>query len=233
MKVMQWFLGLIAAFSLIIIILIGSIEIATYADFSFYQKEYEKYNVKEDVKMEIEDIMEVTKEMMSYLKGKRADLVVHTVVDGEEREFFNDKEKAHMRDVQQLFLQGLQLRMLLIIVFIIAIGLLIVLKADLKKILPWSYQIGTGLFLLITGGLVLLFSTDFTKYFTKFHEMFFTNDLWLLDPATDLMINILPEGFFMDTAARIGIIFAVIMVLTLAISILFTVWIRKNKKINN
>ena len=35
--------------------------------------------------------MHLTEETMSYLRGNRADLVVHTVVDGEEKEFFNEK----------------------------------------------------------------------------------------------------------------------------------------------
>ena len=31
---------------------------------------------------------------------------------------------------------------------------------------------------------------------TRFHTLFFTNDLWLLDPATDFMIVICPESMF-------------------------------------
>ena len=40
-----------------------------------------------------------------------------------------------------------------------------------------------------------------------FHHLFFDNDLWILDPAKDNLINLLPEGFFSDTAFRIGEIF--------------------------
>ena len=66
---------------------------------------------------------------------------------------------------------------------------------------------GTVLFLGVTALLAGIISTDFTKYFIIFHKIFFTNDLWQLDPRTDLLINIVPEPFFMDTAARIGITF--------------------------
>jgi len=41
-----------------------------------------------------------------------------------------------------------------------------------------------------------------------FHQIFFDNDLWILDARTDLLINIVPEPFFMDTAARIAMLFA-------------------------
>ena len=73
--------------------------------------------------------------------------------------------------------------------------------------------------------------SDFTKYFTIFHEIFFDNDLWLLDPSTDLLIRMLPEGFFMDMVIRIGIIFLVLMFLVLIISILMLIG-RKIRKTN-
>ena len=38
-------------------------------------------------------------------------------------------------------------------------------------------------------------------------SLFFTNDLWLFDPSTDLMIRMLPEGFFYDMVMRIGLYF--------------------------
>ena len=51
----------------------------------------------------MDDVMDVTEEMMAYLRGDREDLVVWTTVNGEKQEFFNDREKAHMVDVQNLF----------------------------------------------------------------------------------------------------------------------------------
>ena len=67
--------------------------------------------------------------------------------------------------------------------------------------------VGTGLFFLAACLLAAIVSTDFTKYFTVFHEIFFDNDLWLLNPNEDLLINIVPEPFFVDTAARIATVF--------------------------
>ena len=57
------------------------------------------------------------------------------------------------------------------------------------------------------AALAALISTDFTKYFTTFHHIFFDNDDWLLNPKTDLLINIVPEGFFRDTAFMIAVLF--------------------------
>ena len=107
MKGLQRLLSTLAGIAMLIILLISSFEIGAYSDYGWYQKEYEKYNVLVDLEMEMPEVMRVTKEMMSYLRGNRADLVVDTIVDGEEREFFNDREKAHMIDVKNLFVGGL------------------------------------------------------------------------------------------------------------------------------
>ena len=37
-----------------------------------------------------------------------------------------------------------------------------------------------------------------------FHLLFFTNDLWLLDPATDLLIRICPQSMFAEMGLRIA-----------------------------
>ena len=70
-KVLHGFLTAAAAVSLILILLLSAFEIAAYSDFGFYQKEYEKYEIQETLPMEMDDIMDVTEKMMSYLRGDR------------------------------------------------------------------------------------------------------------------------------------------------------------------
>ena len=229
MKGFHYALGLIATMAAILIFLITSFEIGAYSDFNWYQKEYAKYGVLDELKMEMEDTMNVTYEMMDYLRGDREDLVVKTVVNGVEREFFNDREKAHMVDVRNLFLGGLDLRRGSAVTLVIAILLLVFTKADWKKILPKSFVIGLGAFIALIVIFALLCVSDFTKYFTLFHEIFFDNDLWLLNPRTDLLIRMLPEGFFFDMVGRISSIFVGFLAVSLGGSLL---WLKKteNKK---
>ena len=44
---------------------------------------------------------------------------------------------------------------------------------------------------------------DWEKLFVSFHKLFFSNDYWLFDPATDPVILILPDGFFFQCLAVI------------------------------
>ena len=67
MKKVHWVLGVILSLAVILILLITGFQAAMYADFGFYEKEYEKYDVLTDLDMEMEDVMYVTHEMMDYL----------------------------------------------------------------------------------------------------------------------------------------------------------------------
>ena len=208
MKPIHWLTGIFTAFCLMIILLITSVEAVVYWTPGYFEREYTKYNVLDSLpSMTMEDLLEVTDEMMDYLKGEREDLHVVTVMDGQEREFFNEREIAHMEDVQVLFLRAMSLRRACIFICVLCLGLLFLTKAPVRRVLPPSICAGTGLFFGITAILALIISGDFTKYFVIFHHIFFDNDLWILDPATDMLINIVPEGFFMDTAARIALLF--------------------------
>ena len=228
MKNLQRVFGMIASITAILILLISAIEIGAYCDYGWYEKEYAKYDVLEDLEMEMKDVMCVTEEMMAYLRGNRADLVVDTIVAGEEREFFNEREKAHMVDVKNLFIGGLWIRRIAILLFALAVVAMIKTKADWKRLLPKSFLIGLGAFAGVTAGVGLLFLSDFNKYFLMFHEVFFDNDLWLLDPRTDLHIRMLPEGFFLDMVVRIGIIFLLLLLVGVVISIV-ALYTQRNK----
>lgn len=230
MKIFHHTIGIVASIALIIVLLITSIEIGAYSDFGWYEKEYVKYGVLEKLEMDMEEVMHVTHEMMDYLRGDREDLVVNTIVAGEEREFFNEREKTHMVDVQHLFLMGMDLRLGAMTVFVMACVIFAFTKADWKKILPKSFLIGTGMFATAVAVLAILVATDFNKYFLFFHKIVFDNELWLLNPKTDLLIRMLPEGFFFDMVIRIGLFFIVFLLVLLFISI-FTLREQKNKKI--
>lgn len=221
MKYIQHFLGILCAFCLMVIFLITSVEAVAYWTPGYYEKEYEKYGVAQDINMEMEDLLDVTREMMAFLRGNREDLHVPAIIGGVEREFFNEREIAHMVDVRNLFLAAIALRRICAVLILFCVGLLIWTKADIKRLLPRMICAGTILFFALTAILAGVISTDFTKYFIIFHKIFFTNDLWILDPSTDLLINIVPEPFFVDTAARIGITFSLMTVLLFAVCLIF------------
>ena len=227
-KTITYAAGIFTAFWLIIAFLITSVEAVAYWTPGYYEKEYTKYQVLNDLpEMTMDDLLDVTDEMMAFLRGKRENLHVYTTMGGEYREFFNDREIAHMEDVRGLFVGALVLRRICIVTAFVCVALLWLLKADIALVVPRSVCWGTGLFFAIICVLGLVISTDFTKYFVIFHHIFFNNDLWLLDPATDLLINIVPEPFFVDTASYIALVFGI------SVAVIFGVsrwWLRREKR---
>lgn len=226
MKILHYILGLAAAFALITVLLITSVEAVVYWTPGYFESEYEKHQVLDDVSMDMDELMKVTDHMMAYLRGEEQELQITATVAGAEREFFSDREIAHMIDVKNLFLGGLALRRGAAAAGLLALAIL-AWKRRLK-VLPVSMIAAFGALLGGAAILGIVISTDFTKYFTIFHHIFFDNDLWILDPDTDLLINIVPEPFFIDTALRIGLVFGAAMILVLAVSIYAVKRWRKN-----
>ncbi len=64
--------------------------------------------------------------------------------------------------------------------------------------------------------LALLLSIDFDRAFVVFHKLFFNNDYWLFDPATDPVILILPDTFFLHCALMIIVLVILMSLLFLA-----------------
>lgn len=220
MKIVHRLLGILIAFCLMWILFITSIQAVVYWNPGYFEKEYTKYQVLDDLPpMTMEDLLDVTDEMMDYLKGDRVDLHVTTTMGGETREFFNDREIAHMEDVRDLFLGAIFLRRVCLVVAVACLALLFGLKAKVHRVLPPALCLGTGLFFGILAVLAAIISTDFSKYFVVFHHIFFKNDLWILNPETDMLINIVPEGFFLDTAARIAGLYGALVLVLFGVSL--------------
>lgn len=212
-------LSVIISIMAIFICLITGFEIATYGNYGFYEKEYEKYQVTEVLDMEMDDVMIVTKYMMSYLKGKEETLSIESTIEGKQQDFFNEQDRFHMGEVQNLFLKGILLRRIAMVILVAAFMILRWQdKEEWKGRLAKAYEWTLGVTVLLFGVLGIAISMNFTRCFTIFHEIFFDNDLWLFDARTDYMIRMLPEGFFFDMVIRIGGYFAGLLIVLFMIA---------------
>ncbi len=239
MKTFRYILGFMAVSTAIIALLIGSIEIATFSSLSFYEKQYEKNNVLDAVGMEMDDLMDLTEYMLDYLEGKEDILSFTTTMWGEERDFFNDKERAHMEDVKRLNTNALTVMYSCASSSIICLGFFAAsfftprrrrLAQDFLPTLCRCITIGTLVFIgfFLIGALVV--STNFEYYWNIFHKIFFTNDLWLLDPSTDMLINIVPLNFFTALVIRCALLFMLMILIMLIPSTIYLIYKRKRPK---
>ncbi|MCF6464076.1 TIGR01906 family membrane protein [Clostridium sp. Cult1] len=198
--------------------LLYSIEVNTFNK-NIFLKSYDKHNITHATEKSKEELEEITEIILDYLKEDLDGQVLSP--------YFNQKEIRHMEDVQLLFKYGFFLKKITFILSILAIGIL-QFKGKWKSLgisMFYGPFIWHGLFLLL-----LIFSMiDFNKYFTYFHVIFFDNDLWLLNPKTDLLIQMLPEEFFISIFIRIILLFLSILAI---IQIIGYMLIKKGKDNN-
>ena len=93
-----------AALALVIMLLLTAVAQAIFGDIGYFRDEFEKYNVTQNIDMEMDDIMYVMNELMDYLHGGRNDLEnIVTEVNGETRNFFQRKRKGTYGRLQGAF----------------------------------------------------------------------------------------------------------------------------------
>ncbi len=211
---MRWVLGYLAALCVLALLVCEAVIIPTFFT-PFYSYEYDKNSTPRQINVEKDELMNVTDELLSYMRGGRSDLVVPSVVNGESREFFNEREKEHMKDVRVLFDQLFMVRNAAFWALLLLILIMVFFKHDIVFVISrCSREIVAG-FCILAALLAGVIALDFNSAFEVFHLLFFDNDLWILNPATDLLVNIVPQAFFIDIAIFVGSLFIVMAALVI------------------
>lgn len=202
----------IASICTILILLVTSIDVNCF-NHEFFASEYERLDTAQSLHMSQADLMSATDALLDYLQDRRDDIKVNIEVYELPREAFNERETLHMIDVKGLYQFALQLRLIAIVLLVAALAYLIIQKKkEAWHLLSIAYAQCALCFLCIVVMLGIWAAVDFTSLWESFHRLFFTNDLWLLNPRTDLMINMFPEEFFFNMVLRIAGMFLVVFV---------------------
>ena len=173
-------------------------------DRGFYEQEYAKDNTAMRIGMSDEDLMKSTNALLDYLQDERQDIVVDAEVNGDMREVFDERETAHMVDVKDLYQGAILVRNITAIAgSLLLCAMLILTKEDRLSFVKDGFVYGIGLTITLIAAIAIYAMVDFTAFWINFHELFFDNDLWLLNPNTSIMINMFPEVFFSDLVIRI------------------------------
>jgi len=171
-----------------------------------YRNGFEKYNVSEATGLDKAELEKVAGGLIDYFNSRDEYISLTVVKDGEPLELFNQREVAHLKDVKAL----MQLNHRLLLGTAVYVGVyagisLFWRRKRYRRQLAWATVIGSsialGMIIALGAGSMLL---DFNELFTRFHLVAFTNELWMLDPATDYLIMLFPEGFWYDSAVLLG-----------------------------
>lgn len=187
---------------------------------------YNKYDISQKTGIEKTELDKVPPQIIAYWNNSDETLNITVVKDGQPFTLFNEKEVAHMVDVKGLFRLAYRALLITFIYALIFTGLALFLWKD-RKLLGAGLMWGSGLMLCLMVFIAVASAIDFNWLFTQFHLLSFANDLWLLNPYTDYLLMMFPEGFWMDAMM---IIAGLITLLALVLG--FTGWRIKKKKTN-
>ncbi|SHF77540.1 integral membrane protein TIGR01906 [Caldanaerobius fijiensis DSM 17918] len=213
-KIFAFIMAVMFIVSMVVALLLTNLQVVAFND-AFYRMEFKKYNISRNVKISYDELVAISKDIQEYLLGKRGDLNIVVNIEGKDKLLFDRRELRHMEDVRDLFKKGFLVRNISTGLLIISIIYFWIKKRDfLYVLIKWLAILSA----VITGIVFILFYVDFNRYFTYFHLIFFNNNLWLLDPSKEMLVNLFPQGFFSDAAFYIiaGYLLELIIVLFIA-----------------
>lgn len=199
------------SFFLVLATIITVIDLCCF-DKNFYHNEYTKLNTAKDIGVSDKSLDIMTDTLLDYLKDDIDSLDLKLEVDSKNREIFDTREKLHMIDVKDLYQKAIVVRNMS---FVFALCSLVVLIFNNEfSYLKQGYIKSLSFFGFIFLFIGLFCLIDFNSFWTNFHKIFFTkNDYWLLDPKTELLIQMVPSQFFFDLCIRIVVIIVAMLIL--------------------
>ena len=185
-------LGLVA---LMLILILTAVH-AVGTDGELYYRLQMKAGILPEAGIGDDELCRLDRRMAAYLGGDAAAL--------EDEPPFNEREMAHMADCFRLFalLRKVRSRLAPWAVLLIAGGAWLLQDRKIARRCAWLSPL---ILLIPLGAFAIWAAADFDGAFVFFHRLLFSNDLWLLDPQTDLLIRICPESMFAAMGVRIGL----------------------------
>lgn len=161
-----------------------------------YHYGFVKYNTAATTGLEMAEMDRAAAELIDYWNSDQELISVTVTKNGQSINLFKQRETLHLLDVKELI--RLDYRVLAVsgglILLITAIYALRRRWRALAGALLW----GSGLSLVLAASVGVATLVDFNALFIRFHLLSFSNDLWLLDPKTDYLIMLFPQGFWQD-----------------------------------
>ena len=171
-----------------------------------YNYGFDKYAVSETTGLAEEELDKVAQGLIQYFGSNQESISLVVEREGEPFELFNAREVLHLEDVKGLFHLDYMVLLWTLGYALSYIGVSFILdRLGFSRRLSRAVIAGGGLtlFLMLAAGLATFFNFD--GFFYQFHVFSFANDFWLLDPATDFLVMLFPQGFWYDATVAVAL----------------------------
>ena len=173
----------------------------------FYERGFRQNNAAAVTGVSLPELDRAADELARYFENDATLLTTTVQIDGQEAPLYNDREVAHMKDVKTLmrFVYRLNEFSLAFIMTYVACVYLWAREKSLRLLAVQALAgVGVGFAALAFVGVFAI--TGFDAAWTRFHQLVFSNDLWILDPSRDRLIQMFPEKFWQESTYIIGVL---------------------------
>lgn len=210
-KYLRQTLIVIQNFSLFISAILGIIFYNCF-NLNFYKNFYLRENLAPSINTTNDELINNTINLLEYLTNKAE---LNTT-------WFSEKDILHMKDVRVLYNVSFNLMIFFIIIFILSTILIaLVYKNYAMFYITKTFNKTLLAFILLVIILASIISYNFTSFWIKFHQLLFTNDLWLLSPEESNLIKMVPEQFFISLITTIILRILILFVSFLVVNNIF------------
>ncbi len=191
-----------------------------------YQYGFNKHDVGLTTGLEEDQLEKAADGLIGYFNSDEENISLTVIKDGQSFELFNEREVAHLQDVKGLFRLDYRVLVGTLSYILIYTGIYFFYrKKEYRPALAKAILYGSALTLIILLAIGLGALFDFDNLFWQFHVISFDNDFWLLNPATDYLIMLFPQGFWYDAT-----IFCALVTTVSAIILGTTSWLYLRKR---
>lgn len=221
-----WF-GVVASILFILALFITCIDMLSF-HIEFYEYEFQNLGTAEFMNMDEDDLSDAMEVLLDYIVGDVDNIDVKYKVGGVTRSMYSEDEISHMVDVKDLYDTAIIVRNGAAVGFLFLLLIIFVdNRKELLEVMSNAYIKTFTCFLFGLSALLLYAYIDFTKVWTIFHQLVFTNELWLMDINNSLMIQMLQEKVFYDLVFLVFASFATITLSLYAFSFIYKRRLRK------
>jgi integral membrane protein (TIGR01906 family) len=170
-----------------------------------YNYSIDQYNAPARTGIERDELVRASKGLRDYFNNDAKYISIQVTQGNREISLFNDRETQHLKDVKTVFrfVNRLQ-EIALVYIMAYVVGVFVwARERPLHKLAVHALSGGLlTIGIIVSLGLVAV--SGFDQAFEQFHHIAFRNSLWLLDPSTDHLIQMFPEGFWFDVTMFLG-----------------------------
>jgi integral membrane protein (TIGR01906 family) len=174
-----------------------------------YTYAVDEYDAPRTTGIQRSELLRAGGEIRDYFNNSEETLSIRVQQNGREVPLFNPRETQHMKDVKDRFKLMNRVQEFSVIYVVTYVATVVL----------WSREVSTrGLAMAVAGGSVLALAAvgaagalglaGFESAWESFHEVLFSNDFWLLNPATDHLIQMFPPAFWENVVFLIGLLIA-------------------------